>query len=135
MILTTAAMCMALNVYWESRGESIPGQYAVAQVTMNRAHTKDKVCEVVMAKKQFSWTEKMVVRKSGKYVLSAKAIPKDEYAWWKAQRIAAMVLEGRKGIPLAEGTTHYHTTAVKPYWAKNYRMKAIIGRHAFYQLA
>ena len=133
MILTTAAICMAANIYYEARSESIPGQYAVAQVTMNRAKTKDKVCEVVMAKKQFSWTAAMVSKIRGVYVLNTN--PKDQYAWWKAQRVAAMVLNGKTGVPLAAGTTHYHTTDIRPYWAKYYRVRAIIGRHIFYQSA
>ena len=51
--------CLARNVYYEARGESLAGQYAVAEVTMNRkAHPRfpSTVCEVVYQKEAFSWT-------------------------------------------------------------------------------
>jgi hypothetical protein len=52
--------CLALNIYYESRGESILGQELVAQVTMNRYRMKGypmTICGVVKQKKQFSWTK------------------------------------------------------------------------------
>ena len=47
-------MCLARNVYHESRGEPMAGQYAVAEVTMNRVasrHFPDTVCDVVYEKR------------------------------------------------------------------------------------
>src|SRR5919106_4678476 len=52
--------CLARNVYYEARGEPIAGQYAVAEVTMNRKASPrypKTVCEVVYQKEAFSWTE------------------------------------------------------------------------------
>ena len=62
--------CLALNVYFEARGEPLDGQYAVAEVTMNRVASgryPSTVCGVVyqkgwdpLRKRQvgaFSWTE------------------------------------------------------------------------------
>ena len=55
MLISTAALCLALNVFHEARGEFIPGQYAVALVTLNRAeHDPAKVCDVVFKRHQFS---------------------------------------------------------------------------------
>ena len=51
--------CLALNIYHEARSESMEGQIAVAQVTLNRvAHSEwpSTICEVVSEPKQFSWT-------------------------------------------------------------------------------
>ena len=51
--------CLARNVYYEARGESSAGQYAVAEVTMNRKasqHYPKTVCEVVYQREAFSWT-------------------------------------------------------------------------------
>ncbi|TLZ19962.1 MAG: hypothetical protein E6K26_04220, partial [Gammaproteobacteria bacterium] len=42
--------CLAENIYFEARGEPIAGQYAVAEVTLNRTqaqHFPHTVCEVV----------------------------------------------------------------------------------------
>src|SRR5438128_3638104 len=62
--------CLARNVYFEARGEPAAGQYAVAEVTMNRyasGRYADTVCGVVYQKNwdplrkryvgAFSWTE------------------------------------------------------------------------------
>ena len=62
--------CLARNVYFEARGEPVAGQYAVAEVTMNRKASgryAGTVCGVVYQKNwdplrkryvgAFSWTE------------------------------------------------------------------------------
>lgn len=49
--------CLALGVYYESRGESIRGQQAVASVIMNRTRSgkfPDTPCGVILQKGQFS---------------------------------------------------------------------------------
>ena len=40
MLLKTALMCMAMNVYHEARSEPIVGQIAVAQVVIIRVNDK-----------------------------------------------------------------------------------------------
>ena len=35
-ISATGVLCLALNVYFEARGEDLASQYAVAEVTLNR---------------------------------------------------------------------------------------------------
>lgn len=50
--------CLALAVYYESRGESLRGQRAVASVVMNRVRSPrfpDTVCEVIFQRGQFSF--------------------------------------------------------------------------------
>ena len=50
MLLETALMCMATNIYHEAKHEPLVGRIAVAQVVMNRVEDKrypDTVCEVV----------------------------------------------------------------------------------------
>src|ERR1700685_59090 len=62
--------CLAENVYFEARGEPLEGQYAVAEVTLNRTrsdHFPHTVCGVVHQTRwdpsrgrfvaDFSWTE------------------------------------------------------------------------------
>ena len=49
-MIEAALMCLALNVYFEARNDSMVGQYAVAQVVMNRVQSSkfpDDVCSVV----------------------------------------------------------------------------------------
>ena len=50
MILETALMCMATNIYHEAKNQPMAGQIAVAQVVMNRVNDNrypDNVCDVV----------------------------------------------------------------------------------------
>lgn len=60
--------CIALAVYYESRGEPVRGQKAVAAVVMNRAHSPkfpDTPCKVVFQSKQFSFVGPRLRPKEG----------------------------------------------------------------------
>lgn len=131
MIVTTALMCMALNVFNEARGESFAGQLAVATVTMNRAKTEDRVCKTVFAHRQFSWTigTKIV---SGGYVIPKHSVPKDTEAWLRAVRVAEIALSG-KAFDFSFGAKHYHADYVSPRWADAGKMTSVVGRHLFYR--
>ena len=115
--------CLARNVYFEARGEPLAGQYAVAEVTMNRrgwGPFRKSVCTVVHEPGAFSWT--------GQRQLPA---PYGE-AWQSAQRVAAAVY-WRQHAPTLQGARYYHATYVKPDWAKDKERIARIGRHIFYR--
>jgi spore germination cell wall hydrolase CwlJ-like protein len=50
--------CLALNVYHESKNQSIIGQYAVAQVTLNRVKDErfpNNICDVVKQGLTYKW--------------------------------------------------------------------------------
>lgn len=124
---------MALNIYHEARGEPIMGQYAVAAVTMNRAsHNEDKVCDMVFQPKQFSWTNGNAHRVKGGWELSHAMWPRDQVAWWKANRIALMVLTGRMPDNTA-GSNFYHATSAKPAWRLAFERTRQVGQHIFYR--
>lgn len=114
-------MCMAVAVYFEARGEPLQGQYAVAEVVMNRvADTRypNTVCGVVFEHKAFSFTH------DGK----PDRLPKTPAAE-KAMEVATNVMAGLKmGIT----STHYHATYVKPYWHKHFALDGLVGSHIFY---
>lgn len=131
MVLTTAVMCLAMNIYAEARGETILGQYGVALVTMNRAHSKDRVCEEVFKRRQFSWANSGVYKTKNGWVISKRQEPKDAQAWWVANRVAVMTLSG-KMFDITKGATHYHATYVSPDWSKVFRPTKRLGRHIFY---
>lgn len=126
--------CLALNVYYEARGEPHAGQYAVAEVTMNRVasgYFPDSVCAVVYQQRwdylrkryvgAFSWTE-----------LHRRPAPEGR-DWRRAQRIAADVYYERH-VPKLEGVLHYHAIYIKPSWARGRKAVARIGKHVFYRL-
>ncbi len=117
--------CLALNVYFESRGESQIGQEFVGWVTLNRVMDPDfpnTICAVVWQDEQFSWTHD---GKSDK--------PKDKAAWATAQAIAGEVLlsYGVERDP-TEGATYFHAAHVNPSWAKGFDRVVQIDRHIFY---
>lgn len=124
--------CLALNIYHESRGEPRAGQFAVAEVTMNRVaskHYPNTVCEVVYQQNwdvrrkrlvgMFSWTE-----------LDKKPELKSSL-WRHSRKIAEAVFDGDY-IPKLSGALFYHARYIKPRWARYKRPKARIGQHIFY---
>ena len=125
--------CLALNVYFEARGETEAGQVAVAEVTMNRlasAGYPKTLCEVVYQKRwdplrkryvgAFSWTE-----------FSALPPPSGK-EWQRAMDVAEAVYFQREA-PTLDGALFYHATYIKPRWAKGKQQIAKIGRHVFYR--
>ena len=134
-MIETAVLCLALNVFHEARGEPETGQWAVAQVTLNRArHDPARVCETVFAPRQFSWTNRLVEAPTPA-VRSTRAerfMPKDPVAWKQAKRIARKVIAGA-GKDVVGDATHYHATYVSPRWASSLVEVAQVGNHVFYR--
>lgn len=125
--------CLALNVYYEARGESRSGQLAVAEVTMNRVtsgYFPATVCGVVYEKRwdrlrgryvgAFSWTE-----------LHRRPAPEGK-DWQQAWEVAEQVYFGRHE-PKLDGVLHYHAVYIKPSWARGKKPTARIGKHLFYK--
>ena len=125
--------CLAFNVYFEARGEPVAGQYAVAEVTMNRVASgryPDTVCGVVHQENwdplrkryvsAFSWTE-----------LDQRPSLEDE-TFRQAWEVAEAVYYGRH-TPRLGGALHYHATYIKPSWARGNKPVARIGQHVFYR--
>jgi spore germination cell wall hydrolase CwlJ-like protein len=133
-MIELAAVCLALNIYFEARSEPVGGQIAVAQVTMRRAtYNTDKVCEVVLAHKQFSWLNGKT-KKKGNMVLAAFEQPKDKKAWKAAKKTADLVLK-KQAWDHSKGATFYHTKKVNPKWNRKMKVVAVIGNHIFYKAA
>jgi len=125
--------CLALNVYYESRGEPIEGQYAVAEVTMNRVadpRYPNTICEVVHQMKwdylrkryvgAFSWTE-----------LDDNMTPSGA-AWEQAVNVAELTYSGGRANVL-DGAVHYHAGHIRPSWSRGKKPVAKIGQHLFYK--
>lgn len=116
--------CLAENIYYESRGESLAGKLAVAKVTLNRAeHPKfpDTICGVVHAPAQFSWTRDRTLR----------AQPKKAGPWQEALNIATdAYYSGLKELDNFKAIS-FHNLSVNPGW--NLKRVAKIGNHIFYR--
>ncbi len=125
--------CLALNVYHEARGEPKAGQYAVAEVTVNRVASKrfpDTVCDVVYEKRwdrirkrnvgAFSWTE-----------LDSRPTS-DGKAWERAMEVAETTYQKRVERQV-DGALFYHARHIRPSWARKKARVARVGRHIFYK--
>jgi spore germination cell wall hydrolase CwlJ-like protein len=125
--------CLAQNIYHEARGESRAGQYAVAEVTMNRVASPRfpaTVCEVVYEQRwdsirkrhvgAFSWTE-----------LNRRELPAGP-AYQHARKIAREVYY-RRNQPQVGDALFYHASYIRPSWARTKQKVAHIGSHIFYR--
>jgi spore germination cell wall hydrolase CwlJ-like protein len=116
--------CLTKNIYFEARNQSIEGQFAVAEVVLNRTKDPqfpDDICEVIEQKSkngcQFSW-----------FCDGKKDIMKEEKAIQLATYVAVAILESPTDVTL--GAKYYHADYVAPNWGKE--KTVIIGDHVFY---
>lgn len=122
--------CLTQGIYYEARGESIVGQFAVGQVILNRVLSgryPANICGVVFqgqksGKCQFSFACNGDMNK-----------PRDPVAWRKAQRIAHYMLAGKFRPNVVGPSTYYHATYVNPSWAHRMVEVVKIGQHIFYK--
>jgi len=117
--------CLATAVYFESMGESLQGQLAVANVVINRAKSgryPTSWCGVVKQKAQFSFV------RAGRF----PRVDTGCEAWVKAQaiaRIAALNLTSA----LPKDVLWYHADYVAPSWGRRLTKVEKIGAHIFYR--
>ncbi len=122
--------CLTAAVYYEARSESRDGQRAVAQVVLNRvrhAAFPGSICGVVFQGSQratgcqFSFTCDGAMRRA-----------RDPGAWARAREVAEGALAGQVYAPVGLAT-HFHTTAIRPWWAASMRHAVTVGSHIFYR--
>jgi len=134
--------CLTVNIYHESRSELTIGQYAVADVVLNRVESKrypNTVCGVVYQarlspwglergktiplkhKCQFSW-----------YCDGKTDVIRDNDAYERAKQVAYNIMYNGKYRHITEHATHYHTNYVNPSWNSSMQLIGTIGNHIFY---
>ena len=136
--------CLSLNIYHEARSESLAGQYAVADVTLNRVkNTKypDTICGVVKQAVFSDWgvqrgrfIPKRNMCQFSWYCDGQSDVPVETYSWLRSKGIAEDILSYKKFRGITEGATHYHADYVEPKWSFSRKMTLIgrIGDHIFY---
>ncbi len=128
---------LARTIWGEARGEGSVGMQAVAAVILNR----HKISE---AKGGMWWgnTPIQICQKPYQFSCWNRSDPnfrklidvgEDDLYFATALRIARRALCGALSDPTS-GATHYHAAGISPYWAKNEKPVAVIGRHIFYRL-
>lgn len=123
-----ATDCLSAAIYYEARSEPLDGQRAVAQVVLNRVRDRAfpaSVCRVVYqhsaAGCQFSFA-----------CDGSTGHPLEPRAWAVAVEIAKAALAGSVFAPVGSAT-HYHTTAILPWWAASLERIGVVGSHIFYR--
>lgn len=123
--LSEEMMCLAGTVYFESRGEPLAGQLAVAQVVINRAESSrfpSSYCGVVYQRAQFSFV------KNGQM----PTIRTGSNAWKRAKAIARIAHEGNWDSE-AQDSLYFHANYVRPGWSRKKQRRATIDTHIFYR--
>jgi len=126
-------LCLAKNIYYEARGESLAGKLAVGQVTLNRverAHWPTTICGVVFERNkeatvcQFSWVCDSTIPR----------IDQASNAWRHSYDLAIQLLASPFPLKdITEGATYFHARYVNPTWAKQKVKIATIDNHIFYR--
>lgn len=127
--------CLAENIYFEARGEPLQGQYAVAEVTLNRVaspHFPDTICEVVHDTRWDSRRKSRVAHFSWTALQLKLGFTPRGAAWKEAMAVATEVYDGRH-TPVVPDALYFHATYVRPYWAGSKKRIAQIGNHIFYR--
>jgi len=122
--------CLAEALYFEARGESVKGQFAVAEVILNRVDNPDfpdTVCGVIHQGTGRKYQCQFTYTCDG-----YKEVINEPRAFQRVGKIAHLMVRGAPR-PLTKGATHYHTRAVSPNWSRVYPRVATIGVHHFYK--
>lgn len=122
--------CLTEALYFEARGETLQGMFAVAEVILNRRDSGEyprSVCGVVHQGTGARFACQFTYTCDGQ----SDAVS-ERGAWNMVGRVAALMLDGAPRN-LTDGATHYHTRAVSPSWARRFPQTAAIGAHLFYR--
>ena len=122
--------CLAEAIYHEARGEDVYGQFAVAEVILNRVdlpNYPNTVCGVVHQNAsrrnacQFS------------YACNGRSRAMTEPGARRLANAIAQVMLGGAPRELTDGATHFHTNGVRPRWSNAFHRTAQYGSHLFYR--
>ena len=117
--------CLASAVYFESRGEPLEGQLAVAEVILNRVASgrfRGTVCDVVTQPSQFSFVRGGRIPEPNR----------SSAAWSRAVAIARIAMDNLHDVT-GDQSLFFHATYVRPSWGRPSARIARIGNHIFYR--
>jgi len=127
---TSEFSCLTEALYFEARGETVKGQFAVAEVIRNRVKSSrfpNTYCGVInqgTGKKyqcQFTYT-----------CDGRPEVVSEPAAFARVAKVARATMDDRSP-DITGGATFYHTTAVRPSWAAKFTNTARFGVHLFYR--
>jgi spore germination cell wall hydrolase CwlJ-like protein len=130
--MDSEGLCLAEAVYFESRGQPLVGQLAVAQVILHRVADKrfaNSVCGVVQERSrgasracQFS------------FVCDVNSdVPNNSASWDEAKAVAKVALMGELPDVTGGKALFFHATNAAPAWRHRMEKTATLGSHLFYR--
>ncbi len=123
--------CLTEALYFEARGESVKGQFAVAEVILNRVDSPkfpNTVCGVVQ-----QGTGNGRFNCQFTYNCDGRSeVMSDRRSYREVGKVARIMLDGEPRT-LTKGATYYHSISVQPRWAYKMTQTARIGVHKFYR--
>lgn len=126
----TAWECLAEALYFEARGEPVKGQFAVAEVILNRVDAPQFPGDVCAVVRQGAGSGR-----GCQFSFACDGTPEtigNSEAYALVGKIARLSLEGAPRR-LTGGALYFHTPAVQPGWARRMEETARIGAHIFYR--
>lgn len=141
--IIASSFWLAINIFFEARGEDFMGKVYVAHVTLNRSYQRGiPVKDVVFAKNQFSWTrdddpqmraivdmlhdspvkavlEHMLAQYADVFIECCKA----------AQQAISEQVDGEN---LSKANHYFNPNVVLPSWASKMKHVKTHGNHSFY---
>jgi len=128
-------LCLTQAIYHEARGESETGQWAVANVIINRAMSHKfptTLCGVVFQNADQGFHHcQFTFACDGKSDMGT-----ERAAWSRATKMASVAYsefkQGDSPGVLPDSALYYHTVSVSPGWSNKFKRVATIGAHEFY---
>ena len=148
------AYCLAENIYFEARSDSVAGQAAVADVVINRmfdSRYPDTICEVVTEGPiRESWKTRQNPDLDDSERVYYPVKHRCQFSWYcdgksdeiplydidvyrTALIIAQKVFFGSYSTDITKGATHYHADYVFPAWRKQKTKTLVVANHIFYR--
>lgn len=122
--------CLSEALYFEARGETVKGQFAVAEVILNRVDSSrypDSVCGVINQGTGRKFACQFTYTCDGR-----KEVITEPVVYQRLRKIAKLMLNDTPKS-LTKGATHYHTKSVNPKWSRVFPRTTTIGVHHFYR--
>jgi len=122
--------CLTEALYFEARGESARGLFAVGEVIMNRVDSgrfPNSLCGVIHQGTGRQFACQFTYTCDG-----AAEVINEQGAWDRVGKVARLLIDGAPR-DLTDGATYYHTRAVSPRWSRIFDRTASIGAHYFYR--
>lgn len=133
-------LCLAQAIYHEARGEPEIGQWAVANIILNRVASKrypSTVCGVVFQNaERGKYRCQFTFACDGRSDMGGNGNRIVRESWVRSNVLALAAFknfqEGTRPDALPGTALYYHTKAVAPSWSRTFKAVAEIGSHIFY---